>query len=281
MTQASRHATLRAGLIGLIGLAAITSQALGRDGVNQRVSLRSDGTEANGRSEACVITPDGVWIAFASEASNLVAGDSNDLTDVFVHSRLTRKTVRVSVGSGGVEGDGDSGVVLADTDGGKPAAITPNGRFVVFHSGANNLVAADINTSFDVFLHDRDPDGNGVFDEGNGACELISVDSAGLQPLPLPYASFSPTISDDGRYVAFQSKGRLVSSSPGAYHRVFVRDRLLGQTFAANLSSAGAWGDGDSIAPAISGDGRTVTFASKAKKPRHRRLQLRHGHLRP
>ena len=92
------------------------------------------------------ISADGRFVAFYSDAGNLVAGDTNESGDIFVHDRKTGATERVSVDSAGNQGNGGS---AADP------AISPNGRFVAFWSIANNLVPGDRNRDFDVFVHDR------------------------------------------------------------------------------------------------------------------------------
>jgi hypothetical protein len=115
------------------------------------VSVASDGTEANGASGPPAISLNGRVIAFVSGASNLVADDTNDAVDVFVHDTATGETTRVSVASGGGQANGGSGAV----------AVSGNGRFVIFTSDASNLVTdastlvlGDSNRLADVFLHD-------------------------------------------------------------------------------------------------------------------------------
>jgi Tol biopolymer transport system component len=110
-----------------------------------RVSVRSDGTEGNGGSAFPSISADGRYVAFASVASNLVAGDTNGSYDVFVHDRSTGKTRRVSVTSGGTEASGGS----------SSSSISADGRYVAFQSNASNLVAGDTNEKTDVFVRAR------------------------------------------------------------------------------------------------------------------------------
>lgn len=257
------RAPLLAGLALPLVLAA-PSLSHASDGLTNRVSLQTGGAQANGPNEAAVITPDGTWVAFSSDATNLVVGDTNGFKDVFVHNRFTKNTVRVSVGRRGAQANGDSARRGPDYESGKPIAITPDGRFVAFHSDADNLSGGDINSGYDIFVHDRDPDADGLYDEANAITELISVTSDEVQPNPLPYHCSSPTISDDGRYVAFQSTGRLDPSLFGGYTQIFVRDRLAGLTTMISLTPSGTAGLGDSTAPAISGNGRHVAFQSKA-----------------
>jgi hypothetical protein len=107
-----------------------------------RVSVDSQGTQANGWSACPSISSDGRFVAFYSEASNLVAGDTNGRSDIFVHDRETGRTTRVSVDSQGAEADERS----------YSPSISSGGRFVAFQSLASNLVAGDTNGRQDVFV---------------------------------------------------------------------------------------------------------------------------------
>jgi hypothetical protein len=110
-----------------------------------RVSVASDGTEENNWSWFPSISGDGRYVAFHSGATNLVPGDSNVRSDVFVHDRLTGETTRVSVASDGTEGNDFSLF----------SSISGDGRYVAFQSLASNLVPGDANGWWDVFVHDR------------------------------------------------------------------------------------------------------------------------------
>jgi Tol biopolymer transport system component len=182
----------------------------------------------------CAISGNGRYVAFADEGSNLVPGDTNHQADVFVHDRKTGTTERVSVSSSGAEGDG----FAVDPE------ITHNGRFVTFFSSSTNLVPDDTNGADDVFVHDRK----------TGETELVSVNSAGEQGNGLSYL---PSISADGRFVAF---GSVATNLPGGDIgvRVFVHDRKTGETELASANSAGQPFHGDY--PSISDDGRFVAF---------------------
>ena len=94
-------------------------------------------------------------VAFVSGATNLVTGDTNTRFDAFVADRTTGVMTRVSVATDGTQGNGNTGAM----------AITTDGRYVVFLSFSTNLVANDTNNVEDVFVRDRDADGDGVFDE--------------------------------------------------------------------------------------------------------------------
>jgi len=224
-------------------------------GVTERVSVDSAGVQGNsGSGLFAAISGDGRFVAFDSHATNLVAGDTNGVGDVFVHDRQTGATQRASVDSAGNQGNGNS----YDT-----TAISADGRFVGFKSQATNLLPGDTNDAEDIFVHDRDDDGDGVFDEpGAIATERVSVDSAGNQG---DAGSGGPAISADGRYVAFYSYAtNLVLGDTNGGWDVFVHDRQTGVTQRVSVDSNGNQGNGSSTGTAISPDGRFVAFGSNA-----------------
>jgi Tol biopolymer transport system component len=176
------------------------------------VSVRSFGAPANDSAFGPSISPDGRYVAFASAATNLVAVDTNQASDIFVHDRETSQTTRVSVASDGTEANWNSYSPM----------VGPGGRFVVYASEATNLVPSDTNAVMDVFLHDRDTDRDGVFDEP-GAIQTIRVSTAadGSQANEM---SYSPVISYDGAYVAFTSRAsNLAPGDDSDTLDVFVR----------------------------------------------------------
>ncbi|HEX9945300.1 MAG TPA: hypothetical protein VGG03_25095 [Thermoanaerobaculia bacterium] len=200
--------------IALIALASGAPPASAQSGVTERVSVDSNGVEADSVSELAAVSADGRFVAFASLASNLVPDDTNNASDVFVHDRRTGTTERVSVDSRGRQGDRDSGFVGVS---GNPA-ISADGRFVAFPSDATNLVRGDTNGTTDVFVRDR----------LTGATERVSVSSGGGQSDGF---SDGPAISADGRFVAFQSSAmNLVPDDTSFATDIFVRDRLVGTT---------------------------------------------------
>src|SRR5437660_497094 len=135
--------------VTLLLLTALGGRSAGAQ-TTVRVSVASDGTEGNDVSLGSALSADGRFVAFDSAATNLVAGDTNGTTDVFVHDRQTGTTERVSVASGGgTQGNGKSGGFFAFP------ALSADGRFVAFQSDATNLVAGDTNGTTDVFVHDR------------------------------------------------------------------------------------------------------------------------------
>jgi len=219
-----------------------------------RVSVGVNGVEGDLGSNAASMSRDGRYVAFSSGADNLVAGDVEGHADVFVHDRATGSTVRVSVDANGVGGDYDS----------FDSSISADGRFVAFASYADNFVAFDHELFLDVFVHDRDPDGNGVFDEGNGVTTRVSDPSFGVDG---DDASYAPSISADGKVVAFVSFAtNLVIGDTNQRADVFVRDLSTGTTTRVSVDSAGAQSDGDSFAPSLSRDGRWVAFQSSATR---------------
>jgi LPXTG-site transpeptidase (sortase) family protein len=212
------------------------------NGATTRVSVDSSGTQGNGHSFSPSISSDGRYVAFQSDATNLVAGDTNEVDDVFVHDRNTGATTRVSVDSSGTQGNGGS----------YNPYISSDGRYVVFLSNARNLVAGDTNFVYDIFVHDRT----------TGATTRVSVDSSGVQGND---NAFQPSISSDGRYVLFYSKAsNLVTGDTNGVFDVFVHDRTTGVTRRISVDSSGVQGNDHSSVPYISSDGRYVAFASNA-----------------
>jgi Tol biopolymer transport system component len=213
-----------------------------RTGETERVSLSSRGSQSNGFSVYASVSAKGRFVAFASPASNLVRHDTNDWYDVFVHDRKTGETERVSLSSGGAQGNGRS----------IWSSISANGRFVGFFSDASNLVGGDTNGADDVFVHDR----------RTGKTERVSLSSGGAQG---GEDSFYPSVSADGRFVGFVSfASNLAANDTNGLRDVFVRDRRTGETELVSVDSDGAQGRGSSSGGSISANGRFVTFASDA-----------------
>jgi Tol biopolymer transport system component len=183
-------------------------------------------------------------VAFSSNASNLVDGDTNGNTDIFVHDRVTGETRRVSVASDGTQGN--------DLDNWIASSISADGRFVAFKSGAGNLVKGDTNGEIDCFVYDR----------LTGETTRVSVASDGAEGNS---DGVAPAISADGRYVAFVSYAtNLLKGFTGQYENIYVHDLVTGETTLASISSDGVKGNNFSLAPSISADGRFVAFKSKA-----------------
>jgi Tol biopolymer transport system component len=198
------------------------------------------------------LSVDDHWVAFSSYATNLVPGDKNDQSDVFVHDLTSDAIVRVSLDASGGDADNDS----------FGPSLSADGRFVAFWSFADDLVAGDTNFALDVFVHDRDPDGNGIFDEGNGVTTCVSVDSNGVQGNGM---SVDPSISADGRFVAFMSTStNLDPADVSTKGDIFLHDRTTGTTRLVSVSTSGKGGNGDCLSCQIAADGNSVAFASDA-----------------
>ena len=211
-------------------------------GVTRRVSVSSSGAGGNDASFGSSVSADGSVVAFFSFASNLVAGDRNHQPDVFVRDLGTGRTERVNVSSGGAQADQFS-------EGG---SLSADGRFVVFDSDADNLVAGDGNGLGDAFVHDRK----------SGATTRVSLSSAGRQGNG---PSNGVSISADGRFVAFTSfASNLVPDDRNHDADAMVRDRRTGVTMLAAVSSAGVHENGFSGTGTISADGRWLVFHSVA-----------------
>ncbi len=209
-----------------------------------RVSVREDGTQANDGSDYPRMTADGRFVVFYSTASNLVPGDTNGRSDIFVRDRDT-------------DADGifdEPGFVatrrLSSAPDGSPAnersllpAIDAAGRFVAFRSWATNLVAGDTNGIQDVFVIDRDADENGVFDEAGGTSTTrVSVATGGEQANG---TNENPALSPDGRFVAFDSYAtNLVAGDTNGVADSFVHDRLTGRTVRVSVATDGTQANG-------------------------------------
>jgi Tol biopolymer transport system component len=218
-------------------------------GQTTRVSVSSTGAEQTPGpgAEQLGIVPalshNGRFVAFFSASTNLVPNDHNGTDDIFVRDRKRGETTRVSVSSTGEEGNNGSLFY---------PSISANGRFVAFTSYASNLVAGDENGHYeDVFVRDRKRGETTRVRENNRSGSLYS----GI-----------PSISDNGRFVAFESPGSdLVKGDRNGAVDVFLHDRKRGETTLLSVSSEGEQGNSDSAFPAISAaNGRFVAFSSSA-----------------
>jgi Tol biopolymer transport system component len=210
-------------------------------GTTRRVSVSSRGIQADMESFSPSISADGRFVAFTAKARNLVPRDANGRRDVFVHDRETGKTRLVSVSSDGIQANGHS----------SSPSISADGRFVAFTSRARNLVPGHTGRLQDIFVRDL----------RTGVTSLVSVSSDGIQA---DEESFSPSISANGRFVAFSSLDDLIPGDANDGWDVYVHDRETGETSLVSVSSAGEQGNGFSDSPSISADGRYVAFTSRA-----------------
>ena len=220
-------------------------------GTTRRVSVRGRSVEANGRSGTPAVSPDGRFVSFESEATNLVPRDGNDTADVFLRDVSASRTARVSQSS---DGDEQNRSVIQPFR--QVSDVSSRGRFVAFESDATNLVAGDTNRDTDVFLADR----------LRGTTTRVSVKSSGVQG---NNDSFSPAITPSGRYVVFQSFASNLAPVEGEGADIFVHDRVRDGTVIASVSSTGSPRGPERVRqllqqPAISNSGQVVSFLSTA-----------------
>lgn len=258
--QRPARALVDASLAGL--RVAVLASLLAADAPAQapivRVNLDSNGAESKtsgaGVARVDAISDDGRYVVFASGASDLVPGDGNGRNDVFLRDLVAGTTTRLSVAADGTEGNFHSGIY--------GPTISGDGRFVAFDSSADNLVADDGNGAADIFLLDRDPDGNGIYDEQPIALERVSVASDGAEG---DGPSEQASLSADGNKVAFRSWAtNLVAVDLNGTFDVFVRNRAAATTIRASRNNANVGGDDESTDPHLSADGKAVVFRSKA-----------------
>jgi Tol biopolymer transport system component len=212
-----------------------------------RASLDSGGQQATGPSDTARFTPDGRFIVFTSRAPNLVPGDNLGRIDVFRKDLATGEIVRVSVqdpNNPDPDQEPDENCINP--------VVSSNGRFVAFESESADLTPNDFNNLTDVFVRDIVAGTTVRASEAFGGGDASDPCS-------------SPSISDDGRYVAFQSvASNLVPSDFNGDSDVFVRDTLFNTTIRVSTDASGAEGSGDSQNGVISGDGLQVAFDSDA-----------------
>ncbi|HWB74849.1 MAG TPA: hypothetical protein VG755_07830 [Nannocystaceae bacterium] len=203
-------------------------------GTTSRASVASDGTQANLESSSPRLAADGSRVVFASRAANLVAGDTNNSDDVFVHDLATRQTVRASVAFDGTQ---------ADLGSARPD-ISADGRFVVFDSIARNLTGAPERGLRDVFVRDLELD----------TITRISESYSGIEA-----GGNSARVSADGRFVVFLSTAQTLVFGTSPTSAAYLRDVETGET--ALVSGVGAFTAAASF-PAISGDGARIVLSS-------------------
>lgn len=295
----SRVRRLLGGCLALTALGSLGSIAFAQV-VTERASLSDSAGQASGDSDLVSISGDGRYVAFRSAATNLIAGDTNGVSDVFVRDRWTGLVDRVSVSSLGGQASAES----------LEPNISYDGRFVAFASEANDITT-DVasGSSKDIFVRDRilrttrtvtvsaiggasngdchrprvSSDGRYVTFEGSpsnlvpagstnyqvfrrdmtAGTVLVSVNLTGSSGVGF---SWNGGVSGDGRYVAFVSNvANLVTPDTNGNTDAFVRDMLLGLTRLVTVSSSGAQGTGAAfINSSISRDGRWVAYASSA-----------------
>lgn len=271
-------------------------------GSTQRVSISTSSVEANGPSHSPMISGDGNFVVFVSSATNLVSGDTNNCSDIFVRDLVNNTTIRVSVGVSSAQSDGGSDL----------PSISDDGRYVGFRSIATNLIGtSDTNDKIDFFVHDTQSSTttrystNSSGTEGNGdvvdgvisgdativtftslATNMASSDindcadvfaktiSTGITEVVSKNsssdygnrASESVDISSNGRYVVFRSRAaNLVAGDTNGYADIFLRDRTSGTIERVSVQSDGSQAFFDNRWPKVSDDGRFILFESESQ----------------
>jgi Tol biopolymer transport system component len=202
---------------------------------------QAGGIITSGGCDHPVLSADGRYVAFDSTASNLVAGDGG-FADIFVRDRVAGTTERISQTAGGTGGNADS----------IRPHISGDGRWVVFATSATNLVPSAANGLIQILRKDRQ----------TGALDPVSVSSFGGAG---DDNSFMSRISDDGRWVSFDSFASNLVSGTSGFDDVFLRDMLLGQTRLLSVTPAFAAAGFGGANPSLSGDGRRVAFESSSQ----------------
>ncbi|MFJ9773136.1 TolB family protein [Kitasatospora sp. NPDC101157] len=211
----------------------------------ERVSVGLGQAQPDGASRAAGLSADGRYAVFTSAATNLVPGDTNGKSDVFVRDLRTGRTERVDTGPDGAQADGAS----------FEAAISADGRYVAFSSSATNLAPGAGLGYQDVYVHDR----------RTGETTLVSVGEEPGEPQK-DRSSGHPSISRDGRYIAFQSNRSDLAPGTVTWQgaNIYVHDLRTGENRLVSTGADGKEANGSSASPVISADGGTVAFISKA-----------------
>jgi YVTN family beta-propeller protein len=212
----------------------VSSSVIGYEDGNGSATLRSRNVNHDGR-----------WVVFTSDASNLVAGDTNAVGDIFLRDMRSGEVSRISVAADGAQANGLS----------YEPSISANGRFVAFTSLASNLVPSDTNNVRDVFVKDL----------SDGRIVRANLTEGGQQDTTTNSSfNMEPALSADGRFVAFMTFGRLVAADNESHTDIYVRDLQAGTLDLVSTTSTDELGDWRSYSPAISADGRFVAFMSQA-----------------
>jgi Ca2+-binding RTX toxin-like protein len=211
------------------------------DDIQTRISTAADGTEGLGDSNEAQFSPDGRFVVFESDANNLVAGDTNNATDVFLKDLSTGAISRLSTTAGGAQANG----------GNSTAHFSSDGRFVVFTSAATNLVAGDTNNFDDIFLKDLT----------TGAVTLLSTTANGTQTNG---NSSNAQLSQDGHLMVFSSVATNLGSSSILFSDIFLKDLITGAVTVVTNAADGTRANGLSSHARFSPDGHSVVFESSA-----------------
>ncbi|MCE9596235.1 MAG: hypothetical protein K8S98_18750 [Planctomycetes bacterium] len=207
-------------------------------------SVTPGGVTGNGPSSVPCMSGDGRVVAFASEATNLLVGDTNGFADIFAFDTVSGTLELVSQSTLGVHGDGHSGSV-----GRSPSWVSNDGNLVVFASSASTLVPNDNNHATDVFLRDR----------ATGITSRLSLNSLGVES----NGGTDPNLSPDGRFVVFVA-GALLPEDVNGFGDVYVLDRNTGLLDLVSDATSGTQGNASALGCNVSADGRFVAFGSSA-----------------
>ncbi len=228
---------------GAFGLLVIAAASVGQGYPTERVSL--DGFDIDGDMESRELEPtaDGRFVAFVSRATNFSDNDPDARLDVFVRDRFERTLELISVGTSGQMSDGDS----------RFPSISADARYVAFESTSSTFSLVDLNAQRDIYLHDRE----------TGATTLIS---RGMSGNAGNGSSGFPSISNDGRWIAFVSDSDdLVPGDSNGEQDVFLYDGLFETIRRVSVNESGGESSGGTVGqPAMSADGQTIAFASRA-----------------
>lgn len=220
-----------------------------RDRATNTTELISSPGEVNKSSRHPSISDNGRYVAFSSNATNMVSGDTNGFSDIFVRDRVAGTTERVSIASDGTEASGDS-----DYNGSFETSISGDGRYVAFVSKANNLVPNDTNGVADLFLHDRT----------TGMTKRVNVANDGSQDSSADTGFYGIKLSGDGRYLVFQSGDQLSSEDTNDFLDIYVYDQVHDSVELISKAYDGSPANSISIYSSISSNGRYVSFISTA-----------------
>ncbi len=209
-------------------------------GKTELISSSIFGTSGNGDSRYPSISADGRFVAFYSGSSDLVAGDTNNQIDIFLHDSLSGEMSLISIATNGSQTNADS----------KYPSISPDGNWIAYTSWATNLVTEDQDSYSDIYLYDRH----------SGETILVS-NVVGNKPVG---SSIIPSVSNNGRYVTFTSTAAFSPLDDNTYEDVYLYDRLNQKTVLISQALDGSAGNGASHLGAISTDGCMITFDSHA-----------------
>lgn len=215
-------------------------------GTIERVSVSSSGAQANQPSFPASLSSGALKCAFWSDASNLVRGDTNNVSDVFVRNRTSATTERVSLGPPTPAEPAGAQLLQPNAEG----SLSASGQLLAYYSNSPDIVPGDTNGDSDIFVRDL----------ATGATELCSKTSLGA---PAGGGSYHASLSRDGRFVAFESFADDLTPVGNAWGAdAFLFDRATGFTAQVSLASTGQADHVMSLFPAISGDGHAVAFHS-------------------